>query len=122
MPDVSLPMGRADTHALASSSESGSSSPPPPLRLASTAAASPAARFRITSPMDGDRYGLPVGDEAQYATISLRVAGPGADVARWSVDGRPLTASRWTLAAGMHVFRAVSSRGAVAEATIRVER
>src|SRR5262249_48094353 len=42
--------------------------------------------FRIVSPQDGDRYRVPPGVDARYATIALRAVGsPGA--VRWSVDG-----------------------------------
>ena len=79
------------------------------------------ARFRIVSPLDGDRYAIPVGVEARYATIPLRAAGPGADGVRWSVDGAPFDGERWRLAPGTHRVRARSTRGETAEARIVVE-
>jgi penicillin-binding protein 1C len=79
-------------------------------------------RFRILSPMDGDRYAVPTGIEARYATISLRAAGPGAAEVRWTIDGAPYEGERWPLAPGTHVFKAVTARGDIAEARIAVER
>jgi hypothetical protein len=79
-------------------------------------------RFRILSPLDGDRYAIPAGVETRYATIPLRVGGAGADSVRWSVDGKPLDGGRWPLSLGKHVVRAVSARGQSAEARIVVER
>ncbi|MDB4912813.1 MAG: penicillin-binding protein [Gemmatimonadetes bacterium] len=75
--------------------------------------------FRITSPRNGDKYGIPAGTEAAYATISLRAAGSGS--IRWLVDGQPYNAPRWQLKAGRHVFRATSARGETAEAEVVVE-
>jgi hypothetical protein len=79
-------------------------------------------RFRILSPMDGDKYAVPTGIEARYATISLRAVGPGSAEVRWTIDGAPYQAERWPLAPGTHVFKAVTSRGDTAEARIAVER
>ena len=42
-------------------------------------AAPPAAGFRIVSPLEGDRYQVPPGVEARYATIALRAAGAPGD-------------------------------------------
>ena len=80
------------------------------------------ALFRIVSPMDGDRYAIPAGVEARYATIPLRAGGRGAQRVRWSIDGRAYDAERWTLVAGTHVVRATTDHGDVAEARIVVER
>lgn len=80
-----------------------------------------APRFRITSPMDGDRYAIPAGVDAHYATISLRTAGDGAPV-RWFVDGEPFSGARWPLRAGVHRFRAQAATGEVAEARVLVEQ
>jgi hypothetical protein len=79
-----------------------------------------AAAFRIASPMDGDRYAIPAGIDARYASIALRAAGPGAQRVRWSVDGRDYEQSRWPLTTGTHVFRATSARGDRAEARVEV--
>jgi len=80
------------------------------------------ARFKIVSPLDGDRYAIPTGVEARYATISLRAAGRGAAKVRWSIDGHAHESSRWSLVAGTHVVRATANDGDVAEARIVVER
>ena len=81
-----------------------------------------AAQLRIVSPLDGDRYAIPTGVEARYATISLRAAGRSASRVRWSVDGRLYENARWPLVAGAHVVRAMADDGEVAEARIVVER
>jgi penicillin-binding protein 1C len=80
------------------------------------------SEFRILSPRDGDRYAIPVGVEARYATIPLRTGGLGAKRVRWSVDGKPFRAERWSLVPGTHVIRATSENGEVAEARIVVAR
>jgi penicillin-binding protein 1C len=81
------------------------------------------AQFRIVSPLDGDRYAIPPGVEARYATIPLRVGGRGAQPGRvrWSIDGQDYTSERWPLELGTHIVRATSSDGEVAEARIVVE-
>ncbi len=90
--------------------------------LADSAGARRVPRFRILSPLDGDRYAIPSGIEARYATIAFKAGGVGADSVQWLVDGRPFTGGRWPLAPGRHVVRAVSSSGMSAEARILVER
>ena len=80
-----------------------------------------AARFRILSPRDGDRYAIPAGVEPRYATIPLRAAGPRAAAVRWTIDGRPHPNTRWSLAVGTHVVRATTATGDTAEAHIVVE-
>src|SRR6185503_18404036 len=72
--------------------------------LASTPLASPA--FRIISPADGDRYQIPPGMEARYATIALRAE--SAQQVRWFIDGKPHGSSRWQLSPGRHAIRAVA--------------
>jgi penicillin-binding protein 1C len=89
---------------------------------ADSAGARRVPRFRILSPLDGDRYAIPSGIEARYATIPFRAGGIGTDSVQWLVDGRPFTGGRWPLAPGRHVVRAVSSSGMSAEARILVER
>jgi penicillin-binding protein 1C len=100
-------------------------------RLASTAGAARersavrearAAQFRITSPLDGDRYSIPAGVEARYASIELRAGGTGAEQVRWSIDGKPYARDRWALAPGTHEIRAVSARGDSARVRVMVER
>jgi len=78
-------------------------------------------QFRILSPRDGDRYSLPVGAEARYATIALRAAGGDGSRLRWFVDGREWHEERWRLSPGRPTIRAVSTRGASDEARIEVE-
>ncbi len=68
-------------------------------------------RFRIISPESGDRYRIPPGVEASYATIALRATGaPGGRPVRWFVDGRPSTGERWKLTSGTHKIRAEAGR------------
>jgi penicillin-binding protein 1C len=78
--------------------------------------------FRITSPLDGDRYSVPVGVESRYASIALRAGGPGAEQVRWSIDGAPYTRDRWPLAVGTHEIRAISATGDTARVKVVVER
>jgi penicillin-binding protein len=80
------------------------------------------AQFRITSPLDGDRYSIPAGVESRYASIALRAGGPGADDVRWSIDGKPSTRDRWALVPGAHEIRAVSARGDTAHVRVMVDR
>jgi membrane carboxypeptidase/penicillin-binding protein PbpC len=75
--------------------------------------------FRLTSPRDGDRYEIPAGVDAKYATIALQVAGARAPV-RWLVDGRSVAGPRWSLVAGSHVIRAVSANGDTSSARVEV--
>jgi penicillin-binding protein 1C len=77
-------------------------------------------QFRILSPQDGDRYSLPVGAEARYATIALRAAGGDGSGWRWFVDGREWREERWRLSPGAHRIRAVTARGASDEVRIEV--
>jgi penicillin-binding protein 1C len=81
-----------------------------------------AAVFRIASPLDGDRYAIPPGIEARYATIPLLASGPGAEGVRWTVDGKEYASGRWALAPGSHVIEARSALGQSAKARIVVER
>jgi penicillin-binding protein 1C len=81
-----------------------------------------AAGFRMVSPLDGDRYSIPTGVEARYASIALRAGGAGAEQVRWSIDGKPYERDRWALMVGTHEIRAVSARGDTARATVTVER
>jgi hypothetical protein len=91
-------------------------------RASSASDSARTSRFRILSPQDGDRYAVPTGVEARYATISLRAVGAGAAPVRWSIDGAPYEGERWSLAPGTHVFKAVTARGDSAESRIAVER
>ena len=96
--------------------------PEVPVREAATSAGPPAdpEPFRILSPQDGDKYGIPPGVGARYATIALRAAG-GAGAVRWWVDGRPALATRWRLVPGGHTIRAVTTHGDSDEVRIAVE-
>ena len=80
-----------------------------------------AKRFRVTSPMDGDRYAIPSGVDARYATILLRASGTTRQV-RWFVDGAPFDGTRWPLRVGRHTFRVATAAGDVAVAQVVVER
>jgi penicillin-binding protein 1C len=78
--------------------------------------------FRITSPQEGDRYGVPVGVDGRYATLPLRAAGGGSELGvRWFVDGRETRESRWQLTPGTHTIRAETPRGERAEVRIEVQ-
>ena len=115
---VSLPEEYAEwaRHAMPTSTSA-------PVSTRAVATSAPATKrgsqgFRITSPRSGDRYAIPAGVEAQYATISLRAAGGPAS--SWFVDGKPYTSPRWALVVGKHTFRATSPAGQVAEAEVVV--
>ena len=75
--------------------------------------------LRILSPQDGDKYRIPPGVEARYATIALRAAG-GAGAIRWWVDGRPAATTRWQLVPGTHIIRAMTASGDSDEVRIAV--
>ena len=78
--------------------------------------------FHIVSPLDGDRYAVPPGVGARYATVALRAVGvPGDEPVRWFVDGRRWASSRWLIRAGTHAIRAVAASGRSAEVTVEVE-
>lgn len=96
---------------------SGEASPPAP---AATVTTLRPVIFRIVSPQDGDRYSIPVGAEARYATIALRASVDGAVRVHWSVDGRTWLDQRWRLVLGRHTIRAVSSDGKSDEVRIEV--
>ena len=73
------------------------------------AGAAPTARLTITSPRAGDHYEIPPGVDGRYATLALRAAGvPPGTAVRWTLDGTPVTATRWVLAPGRHRVRAVA--------------
>jgi penicillin-binding protein 1C len=95
---------------------------PTPTPRAAPVSASAATQFRITSPLDGDRYSIPAGVESRYASIALRAAGAGASHVRWSIDGKPWERERWALRPGTHEIRAVSARGDTAQVRVVVDR
>ncbi|HET6763149.1 MAG TPA: penicillin-binding protein 1C [Longimicrobiaceae bacterium] len=76
-------------------------------------------RFRIVAPRDGDRYAVPVGVEARYATLGFHAAGARGPV-RWYVDGREVRDGRWSLVPGAHTVRAAGATGEVDEVRIVV--
>lgn len=78
------------------------------------------AEFRIVSPRDGDRYRVPPGVDARFATVALRAAGEPAHRVRWYIDGAPIGGSRWIVRPGRHAIRAVSASGAVDEVIVDV--
>jgi len=78
--------------------------------------------FHIVSPTDGDRYSVPPGVEAKYATIQLRAAGPGADRVQWIVDGKTYSGARWSLSPGAHVISAKPANGTAASVRVTVDR
>jgi penicillin-binding protein 1C len=86
-----------------------------------TDAPAPVTLFRITSPLDGDRYSIPAGVEARYASIALRAAGRGADRVRWSIDGKAYERDRWPLVVGSHDIRAISAVGDTARVRVLVD-
>jgi penicillin-binding protein 1C len=88
-------------------------------RWAAAGAGAADERFRIVSPRDGDRYAVPLGVEARYATLSLRAGGKAAPV-RWFVDGREVPHARWSLAPGQHTVRAEAPTGEADEVRIVV--
>jgi penicillin-binding protein 1C len=82
----------------------------------------PAPTYVMVSPQDGDRYMLPPGVAARYATISLTALGPRPDEpATWYVDGERIRGTRWAPVVGTHTFRVVWASGRSAEATVVVE-
>ncbi|HET7230458.1 MAG TPA: penicillin-binding protein 1C [Longimicrobium sp.] len=83
------------------------------------ALAQPDERFRIVSPRDGDRYAVPAGVDARYATLTFHAAGVDAPV-RWYVDGAEVPGGRWRLAQGAHRVRAQAATGAMDEVRIVV--
>jgi penicillin-binding protein 1C len=78
-------------------------------------------RFRISSPHDGDRYQLPAGVDARYATIALRAEGADASAVRWFIDGEATNARRMPLIAGTHVVRATTSTAVSDEVHVTIE-
>ena len=76
--------------------------------------------FRIVAPQEGDRYEVPPGVRARYATLGLRAGGGLGRAVRWFVDGNALEGDRWALRPGLHVLRAESG-GERAEVRIEVQ-
>jgi penicillin-binding protein 1C len=82
---------------------------------------SASTRFHITSPASGDRYSVPPGVEADYATIALRSAGATNPAAiRWAVNGTPVQGTRWKLVPGQFTVTARTRTGQVDSVHIEV--
>ena len=79
-------------------------------------------RFRISSPQNGDRYQLPAGVDARYATIALRAEGADARAVHWFIDGRPTRLRRMPLLPGTHTVRASAPTAESDEVRITIER
>jgi penicillin-binding protein 1C len=112
--EVGRAFAAAAAHSVSGSASSGTERSSAPARTA--------AQFRITSPLDGDRYSIPVGVESRYASIALRASGAGAERVQWSIDGKRYERDRWSLKPGTHEIRAVSARGDTVRASVIVER
>jgi penicillin-binding protein 1C len=115
---VSLPVEYAEWLRIEGQTDPGSVITP----RRDTHPASETTDFRITSPMEGDRYRIPPGVDPRYSTLALQAVGarPDEDV-RWSVDGHPMGSGRWMLVRGGHAIRAETSSGRVSEVRITVE-
>jgi penicillin-binding protein 1C len=88
----------------------------------SRASAGVRSGFRITSPLDGDRYQIPPGVDARYSTIALSAAGARDPASvRWFVDGSEWHRGRLPLTPGEHLIRAITRRGDSAAVRIVVE-
>mgnify|MGYP002780264286 CR=1 FL=1 len=75
----------------------------------------------LLSPRDGDEYLLPTGPERAVATVPLRATGRGSEATlTWTVNGAPVTASRWTPTPGAHVVRVRTVHGDTREARVVV--
>jgi membrane carboxypeptidase/penicillin-binding protein PbpC len=88
----------------------------------SRASAGVRSGFRITSPLDGDRYQIPPGVDARYSSIALSAAGARDPASvRWFVDGSEWHRGRLPLTPGEHLIRAITRRGDSAAVRIVVE-
>jgi penicillin-binding protein 1C len=100
--------------AVAREGSSGSAAPP--------SSSGAGVGFRITSPLDGDRYQVPPGVYSRYSTVALSVAGARDPASvRWFVDGSEWHRGRLPLTPGEHLIRAVTPHGDSAAARITVE-
>ncbi|HTI06073.1 MAG TPA: penicillin-binding protein 1C [Gemmatimonadales bacterium] len=102
----------------------GSQTDVPPLRLTERGSGGEdpgdASQFQIVSPRAGDRYEIPPGIDARYATIALRAATASGERVRWFIDGRPVWTSRWKLVPGRHIARATTASGQSDEVRFQV--
>jgi penicillin-binding protein 1C len=110
--------GRAQTLATGPSLRSSveDDEPTAPRPSSADSAAGRTSAFRILSPLDGDRYSIPPGIDARYATIALKTS--ARDSVHWIIDGSPYDGERWSLRAGDHVIQAVATDGR--HATVRI--
>jgi hypothetical protein len=108
-----------DEYAEWSASQRAMAGPAVPMTARETSPDVP-ARFRIISPRDGDRYAVPPGVDARYATVALRASGGPGGAVRWEVDGRRVDAARIPLAPGRHVISAAGPGGVVDVVAIEV--
>jgi len=95
-------------------------------RVAATGSASDrstaAVALAVESPRHGDRYELPTGAGAAYATISLRASGTdAASKLAWTIDGQSFSGSRWKLTRGQHTVAVRAPSGATAVAKVVVQ-
>ncbi|MEO6066917.1 MAG: penicillin-binding protein 1C [Gemmatimonadales bacterium] len=78
--------------------------------------------FRIVSPENGDRLGVPPGVDSAYASIALQGAGGnGESGTSWYVDGRKVRSDRWVLVPGRHRILAVTGAGERDSVQVTVE-
>ena len=94
----------------------GASLTPPPARPAR------ASQFRITSPLEGDRYSIPAGVEARYASIALRQAGLVRSRSAGPSTESRTRGDRWALVPGIARDSGRVGAGDTAEVRVVVER
>ena len=101
--------GASSLRGSAVAARTGSPGAVQPAPAPGSASPDPAGRLTIVSPVNGDRYQIPPGVAARYATIALRAAGaPAGQAIHWYVDDRATTAARWALLPGSHRVRVVA--------------
>jgi penicillin-binding protein 1C len=88
-------------------------------RSGEDAPAGESTRPRIVTPLDGDRYELPPGVDARFATIPL-AAMPAAGVT-WRIDGHRFGGARWTPQPGTHVITAAWPDGRADSVVVVIE-
>jgi penicillin-binding protein 1C len=82
---------------------------------------SPSRGFHITSPATGDRYSVPPGVQADYATVALRSSGARDPTSiRWTVNGMAVPGTRWKLVPGHFTVTARTRTGQVDSVHIEV--
>jgi Penicillin-Binding Protein C-terminus Family len=91
-------------------------------RGAQADASAPMVELEIESPRHGDRFAVPGGAEAAYATVAHRASGKhAAEKLAWSIDGQRFRASRWRLTRGEHTVSVRAPSGVTAVATVVVQ-